>query len=275
MDSETLRKVQLVQLEIAKEISRVCDENGIKYFLTGGTLLGAVRHGGFIPWDDDLDIGMFRQDYEKFLEIAPVSLREQYRIIDWKSDQSYPHPMGKVIKKGTLYKESKRKDQGEQGIWVDVFPYDNIPNLNNDFQARIFKLKILRGLVRAKCNYQTWHSENGVIWSKYIKNLPFRVVSVFMKKENLIKKYEAISTINNNKECTFVFENGPENYSEWCFKKEIFSNLVERDFENCKFLIPEKYHEYLRAAYGDYMVLPPIEKRENQHLIVEVSFVDE
>ena len=108
MDSETLRKVQLVQLEIAKEISRVCDENGIKYFLTGGTLLGAVRHGGFIPWDDDLDIGMFRQDYEKFLEIAPVSLREQYKIIDWNSDQSYPHPMGKVIKKGTLYKESKR-----------------------------------------------------------------------------------------------------------------------------------------------------------------------
>ena len=96
-----------------------------------------------------------------------------------------------------------------------------------------------------------------------------------MKKENLIKKYEAISTINNNKECKFVFENGPENYSEWCFKKEIFSNLIERDFENCKFLIPEKYHEYLRAAYGDYMVLPPIEKRENQHLIVEVSFGDE
>ena len=176
MDSETLRKVQLVQLEIAKEISRVCDENGIKYFLTGGTLLGAVRHGGFIPWDDDLDIGMFRQDYEKFLEIAPVSLREQYRIIDWKSDQSYPHPMGKVIKKGTLYKESKRKDQGEQGIWVDVFPYDNIPNLNNDFQARIFKLKILRGLVRAKCNYQTWHSENGVIWSKYITKSKFLTI---------------------------------------------------------------------------------------------------
>ena len=78
MDNETLRKVQLAQLEIGKEIKRVCDENGIKYFLDSGTLLGAIRHKGFIPWDDDMDMGMLREDYERFIEIAPKELKPEY-----------------------------------------------------------------------------------------------------------------------------------------------------------------------------------------------------
>ena len=93
LDNITLRKVQLVQLEIAKEIDRICKKNNIKYFLIGGSLLGAIRHQGFIPWDDDLDVGMLRDDYEKFLKVAGDELQEKYKIIDWKSDGDYPHPM--------------------------------------------------------------------------------------------------------------------------------------------------------------------------------------
>jgi lipopolysaccharide cholinephosphotransferase len=266
LDNKTLRKVQLVQLEIAKEVDRVSAENGIKCFLIGGTLLGAIRHKGFIPWDDDLDIGMLRNDYEKFAIIAAASLNEKYKFIDWKSDSNYPHPMGKVIKKGTIYKESKRNDLGEQGIWVDIFPYDNICMKP---RRTFFKLKVIRSLIRAKCNYQTWHSNRGIILMKYIKNLPFRIIAPFFDKNYLIDAYEKIS-VGESEET--VYENGTENYNDWCFKKDYFTTFKKVQFEDYYFWAPEQYDEYLKIAYGNYMELPPVEERENKHLIVSIDF---
>lgn len=96
MDKEVLRKAQMVQLEIAKEIKRICEENGIRYWLDGGTLIGAIRHNGFIPWDDDLDLGMLREDYEKFLVIAPLKLQKEYELLTWENNQKYPHAFAKV-----------------------------------------------------------------------------------------------------------------------------------------------------------------------------------
>ena len=162
MNNKELRKVQLVQLDIAKEVDRICKKHNIKYFLVGGTLIGAVRHKGFIPWDDDLDIGMLRSDYDKFFEIAQKELYKKYEIVDWKIDPYYPHPMAKVVKKGTIYRESKRRDNGNHGIWIDIFPYDKVST--NEFERNFtyFELKIIRSLIRAKCNYQTWISQSGI-----------------------------------------------------------------------------------------------------------------
>lgn len=272
MDKDTLRKLQQTQFEILQEINRVCTENEIQFCLIDGTLLGAIRHKGFIPWDDDLDIGMLRADYEKFLEIAPQKMKSGYSMIDWRSDPCYPHPMGKVIKRGTVCKENKRNDHGEQGIWVDIFPFDNVSDLNRTFAWRAFQLKILRALIRAKSRYETWHTEDGFNFGKYMKNLPFRIWAIFLDKKRLVDIYEKISNKDNDKRCKYIFENGVDDYKKWTFKRDYLENLTLGDFEHCKFTIPEQYCNYLTEAYGDYMTLPPENQRENRHQIEELHF---
>ena len=108
MEQELLRKVQLTLLEIAVEIKRVCEENDIRYFLSDGTFLGAVRHQGFIPWDDDMDMGMLRADYEKFCRVAPTALKPEYCLETWDLDAGYGLPFAKVMKRNTVYLESKK-----------------------------------------------------------------------------------------------------------------------------------------------------------------------
>ena len=98
------------------------------------------------------------------------------------------------------------------------------------------------------------------------------MLAIFCTKDDLIKKYECLSKIQNTNTSEKIFENGTENYVDWCFSKEVFAGFILKDFEDYKFYIPQQYHEYLSTAYGDYMELPPIEERENRHLIVEVNF---
>ena len=128
MDKATLRQVQLTQLSIAKEIKRICDDHDIEYFLDSGTLLGAVRHKGFIPWDDDMDIAMTRENYDKFLAVAKVELDSRFFLQTWETDKNYPMPFAKIRLNGTKYVENVfEKAQMHQGIYVDVFPYDVWP----------------------------------------------------------------------------------------------------------------------------------------------------
>ena len=128
MEQELLRKVQLTLLEIAVEIKRVCEENDIRYFLSDGTFLGAVRHQGFIPWDDDMDMGMLRADYEKFCRVAPKALKPEYCLESWNTDAGYGLPFAKVMKRNTVYLESKKTTKmREKGFYIDIFPFDNAP----------------------------------------------------------------------------------------------------------------------------------------------------
>lgn len=269
MDRDILRKVQLTQLEIAKEIKRVCEENGIPYFLCDGTLLGAVRHGGFIPWDDDMDMGMLRSDYEKFCRIAPEKLGRDYCLQTWYTDPNYALPFAKVRKCNTLYLEGKSSRLQENGFFVDIFPFDFVPENPEkraalaNAQLQIYRVKLM------KSRYTPWMDNGRIIWKKRIGYLFYQMKAVFADQEKLARDYDALALAEGESHvlCEQSALPKPDYYERaWC------EGLTELTFENETFLVPRQYDAYLTALYGDYMQLPPEDQRENRHQIVQLDF---
>lgn len=269
MDRELLRKVQLIQLEIAKEVKRVCDENDIPYFLCFGTVLGAVRHHGFIPWDDDLDIGMIRKHYERFLEIAPKALKPEFYLHTWHVDPQYALPFAKVRKRGTLYLEGKSTRLKENGFYIDIFPFDYLPA---GAEARgkldkklitIFRTKLM------KSGYTPWMENGKVLWHKRLGYLYYQALAALTTHEKLIAEYERL--VASYPENEDVYWQDPAMHlcslkCRWC------EDLTEMDYEGEPFKVSKQYHEMLTAIYGDYMKLPPENQRENRHQIEAVDF---
>ena len=269
MDRELLRKVQMEQLAIAKEIKRVCDENHIQYFLNFGTLIGAVRHKGFIPWDDDMDMGMLRSEYERFLEIAPVKMKPEFFVQTWYSDPAYPLPYAKVRKRGTVYLENKSTRLKENGFFVDIFPYDYLPS--NDKACEAAK-KTLHDLFRTKlmkAGFQPWAEEGRINWKKRVGYLYYQAKALVSSSEELTRQFDAITKSFSENEFLFW----QEGISQMCkVNREWCEELIELEFEGELFKCPRGYDQMLRARYGDYMQLPPVEKRENRHQIVQIDF---
>lgn len=275
MDDQILRKVQMVQLEIAKEIKRVCEEIGINYFLTDGSLIGAIRHKGFIPWDDDLDMGMKREEYDKFLELAPKLLSPKYELIQWRKNKGYAHPMAKVVKNGTIFLEGTRGDSENKGIWVDIFPFDHYCDDDKEAQKNAHLRTYYKGIIRAKCKYATWKTDNKINWAKYFKNVPFRVLSIFYDKIAVAEKFDKISKKYNNIKTKRCYENGPGHNAEVIIPAEYIDKFVETEFEDTTFKIPAEYDAYLRLQFGDYMKLPPESQRRSFHSIIKIDFGEE
>ncbi len=270
MEKELLRKVQLVQLEIALEIKRVCEENDIPYFLAAGSFLGAVRHQGFIPWDDDMDMSMLRRDYEKFCRIAPQKLKPQYVFQNWDTDPNYSLPFGKVLKRNTLFLENKKsRNLKENGFYVDIFPLDAIPENELEQEGLERKLKAISRMKLMKSGYAPWREDGKIIWKKRMGYLYYQLRSLFVSQQELSGAYDALAVAVQDSPLVIEQYNGavtPQFRAEW------FEESADYTFEGHTFRGPRDYDAYLTAAYGDYMQLPPEDQRENRHQIVEVDF---
>lgn len=256
-------------LEIAKEVKRVCEENDIRYFLYRGTFLGAVRHNGFIPWDDDMDFAMLREDYDKFCRIAPHALGEKYFLQNWHTDENYALPFAKIRKRGTLYVESKCPVLEENGLYIDIYPLDYSPEQPEE-RARLEKKLLNTFRVKLmKSRYTPWKEEEKTILYKRIGYLAYQAASLFTTHKKLIDAYE--QAFRGYGESTVLYEQSalPSGYY---FDREDYAEAAMYPFEDTFFPGPKNFDKILSEHYGDYMQLPPEDKRENRHQIKEISF---
>lgn len=257
-----IRKVQLKCLEILIEIKRICEKNDIQFFLIGGTALGAYRHSGFIPWDDDIDIGMPREDYLKFIKICETELSEKYYLQTPNIEKIFTFPFTKIRANGTLYKEQGVANLNiHHGVFVDIFPLDDEPVSKIMWNIQKYVLKVSNLIRMAKIDK---YSEN--IWKRIIK-YPLNL----LYPRNLLKlQYEFALNIGNYKNSNRMgnFLSG-YSYGTEIMDKTVFGVGKEMIFEGHKFVVPELIEEFLTQMYGeDYFKIPPKEKRINHTALI-------
>ncbi len=258
MNQKVLRQLQYTEFEILKEIRRICEENQLSYYLIGGTLLGAVRHKGFIPWDDDLDVAMPRDDYNKFISICKTQLDKKYYIHDISTYDNYWLPFAKIRKKNTLFNERNISHLNlPKEIYVDIFPMDDAKceiSFPKSLQTSI--IKMLNVVILGKINY--FVNKKTSFKNKILNFLfsPFKLKTIYNFQKNLM-------SLNNGKNYPF-FVNFGSNYNaiKQTIPKEKFSPAIKLEFEGEFFDAPNDFDYVLRRIYGDsYMQLPPEEKR--------------
>lgn len=269
-DSETLRRLQLTELDILKDFASVCQKHGLPYFGVYGTVLGAVRHGGFIPWDDDIDVGMLRTDYERFLEIAEQELGDRYDILKVGSPEGYVMQLSKICKKNTTFIEATDTNRTyRSGIFMDVFPFDEIPRdpklrkkqyrstwiwgracvLTQYGDPKLPELSpVLRKVAAAGC--------------KVVHRL-FKLFHFTLEKADRHYRKAAMRYLGTGTGCYTEFTYFDPDRSI-IYESEI-TPLQDVAFEDTRINVPNDCSAYLTREYGDYMKLPAPEEQHNHY----------
>lgn len=272
MNQTELRKLQLTELDILKEIHRVCQRNKIKYWLTGGTLIGAIRHKGFIPWDDDVDIAMMRDDYNRFSKIAPKELKQGFHLQNWEYEPNFGPPYTKIRKNNTLLIEAGSQDANiHHGIFVDIFVYDKFPVNRLDFIKVKFSMQILLRMLIVKSGLTPWQGVNRISPYWWLFFLPFRVMAKFVDFNYMKKEYRKCVQSANKTDSKLIFNSCETNDEKHPIPEAYVEQVILHQFEDAEFYIPAEYDKLLKNFYGDYMQLPPPEQREGHHNIVELK----
>lgn len=259
---EELQIIQEIELKILDEIVDICEKNNIEYFLIGGTCLGAVRHNGFIPWDDDIDIGMTRQNYNKFITIAKRSLSNKY-ILQTPDDSTCPYYFTKVRRAGTKFVEyCNRKIKMPQGIYVDIFPFDEVPNDDAIAYKQWKKLqKQIKILVYRQSPSWNVKPSNFKLICKSIArkfiHIALKIIPYRLLKRQLDTGFTQYNGTNQD---AIACLNFPKFKTEYIRKSDLYP-LKKHIFNEKEYYIPNEVDKYLKTHYGNYMELPPIEQR--------------
>lgn len=263
---EYLAMLHKAQLDMMDEIDRVCTENGLTYFLNYGSLLGAIRHKGYIPWDDDLDICMPREDYDRFREVCKEHMREPYYVYNNIDYDNCTFSMMKVMSRDTIFVRHDYRfgeDDGKR-MFIDIWPLDNVPGPTEEV-AKVKKLKskytgALRLKVRARCGEKLTFDQK-MLLATYA---PYTEKQLIKKREEVVTKWKDVDT-------DYWLSGGVYDYLKETHPKEWYLPPVRLPYEDRSYLFPGNYEALLKHFYGNYMKLPPLNKRFT-HAPFEVQF---
>ncbi len=269
LNEDDLKRLHQDLLTILLELDRICKKYNIRYFLSGGTLLGAIRHKGFIPWDDDIDIEMMRHDYDKFCKICESELNEKkFFLQTQKNDKNYNWVYGKLRLKGTEYiRVGQEHLKQKTGIFIDIFPIDNTIN------KKVSQYIINTGC--ETCRSILW-SNVGVKTSKrFLEKIKYMILSKIPRKI-AINVFEYLAKLYNNIDTKYkVFYNLKlKNRKCYIYQSKWYEDQLNVEFEKYKFPIPIGYKHILQMYYGDYMKLPEKDKRKGNCDASYIKFSD-
>lgn len=261
-------------LGLLKEVDSICNKNNIVYCLLGGSVLGAIRHNGFIPWDDDIDIGIPRKDYDRFLKIAPSLLPEWCEVVTYKNkiDSHIYHWCKVEDKSTTLVVEWQKHLKKEGGVFIDVFPLDGAPRIKWVRKLH-HKIAYFWGRQLGFFMYSDFARlqgkifNNRYVWCKWLFSLFY--TSFFRKVIHFITELtlKLYNSVRNPYCANYLGEYGIKE----CFNKNIILPTIKYKFEDGNYPIPNNYDFYLTQLYGDYMQLPPVEKRQSLHCFSKID----
>lgn len=257
-DDETLKHLQKVQTMMLKDFVKICEENDIMYFLIGGSLLGAVRHEGFIPWDDDIDVIMYRKDFEKLDKLIQSKKNDKYGIFNVLNEENYHHTWPQFILKGTAFIDW----WGDQvnytpNIYIDIFIMDNIPkNKFKRFIHRWSSFTLNQLVIYSIIKFKNESKLKEIIQQIAYYILKIIPISPMTIKKRCVKTYRKYENIETEEVCDF-----PSLMFMPIYEKKDFLPPKKIKFENMSVNVPNNYDKILTRLYGNYMELPPEDKR--------------
>ena len=266
-DEDTLQHIKDVELLILKDFIKICDENNLDYYLFFGTEIGAVRHQGFIPWDDDIDVIMFREDYEKFLKIMEKMNCEKYTVYDIRYNEQYFFQFGRLSLNDTYWAEYWDDQVNfKMGIHIDLFILDKVPN--NKFKRLFYMRRCL--LLCKLCSISSIKIEEGsALINTIVNSLHFLFNKIGLTPKYYQKKLLKLFRKYENRDCEY-YADLTMNEQPY-FKIEDFKPAKLVKFEDILAKIPNNQEATLGQIFGDYMQLPPEEERV-AHILNEIDF---
>ncbi|MGI6010602.1 MAG: LicD family protein [Ruminococcus sp.] len=270
---EELEKIQALSMETLKEFIRICEKYGLDYFAISGTAIGAVRHRGFIPWDDDMDVGMLREDYDRFLQVAPRELKGRYELYSASLQKRVQGFYLQMFPKGSVFMTRRNARWPlHPGIKLDIFPYDSVP-AEGRRRAGLYRrlrfwnrLYIIKNTKIPQLDGKGWKTK----LAKILCFLSYYLLKIGPSVNFIVKQYEkGMRSFQGQSDYYTILDD--MNPDLWVIRKSELYPMQEGTFGTLTIKLPAKNHEMLLRQYGDYMKFPPEEERGG-HDIVKLVF---